>query len=55
LNLEKLNFKSEEDMMLFLDHDKAMLLFIVKAFALGELDISTERTLEIGNLIHDLS
>jgi len=53
--IEKMQFKSEEDMMLFLDHDKTMLLFVLKSFALGERLLNSDQLMEIGILVHDFS
>ena len=50
-----MQFKSEEDMMLFLDHDKTMLLFVLKSFALGERLLNSDQLMEIGILVHDFS
>lgn len=52
---DNLTFKSEEDKMLFLENDKTVLLFILKEFALGEISLSSEKSLSIGLLIHDFS
>ncbi|KAL4512096.1 hypothetical protein ABPG72_005098 [Tetrahymena utriculariae] len=52
---DKIQFKSEEDLMLYLDHDKTLLLFLLKSFALGDVPLTLDQALEIGQLIHTFS
>ncbi|EAR86668.2 MON2-like protein (macronuclear) [Tetrahymena thermophila SB210] len=52
---DKVQFKSEEDLMLYLDHDKTLLLFLLKSFALGEVNLTLDQALDIGQLIHTFS